>query len=478
MSKKVPAQSKNEDLYQLSKEELVKIIEALQAEIARLKARLNLDSKTSSKPPSQDIIKKSEKKKSTKDAQETEPKRKPGGQPGHEGKTRKGFGRVDRIEILRPEVCLECGGSQFRTDTQKLERQQVAQFVAKPIEIVEYHRHHCQCTQCGTTCAADWSPEIIPGQDLGVRLQALIGWLGNYAHMPYTKIHELLFELGEIKIGEGTLVATNKRVAQSIETPVEQLGNWLKIEQPNIHVDETPWAVKGVKEWLWVVANKRFCLFHAADTRSRAELESLLGNEYGGVLSSDDFSVYNGYPVADQQKCLAHMRRHFLRLIKSPGKNNAEIGAVFVDLIDDVFDNYRSWTASRDLKAYMDWACEFKSNLANILHKWIPKAGATALNLLSKLRDRYDQWWYFLDHPEVPPDNNLAERSLRLAVTKRKVSGGSRSLSRFGDTACLLSVVQTCRTQQRSVIDFWASALRAHVGHEIAYPSLIPISVT
>ena len=61
------------------------------------------------------------------------------------------------------------------------------------------------------------------------------------------------------------------------------------------------------------------------------------------------------------------------------------------------------------------------------------------------LRDKAEQWWYFLDHPEVPPDNNLAERSLRLAVTKRKVSGGSRSMDRFAQTADLLSVVQTCR---------------------------------
>ena len=100
------------------------------------------------------------------------------------------------------------------------------------------------------------------------------------------------------------------------------------------------------------------------------------------------------------------------------------------------------------------------------------------MNLLSKLRDKYEQWWYFLDHPEVPPDNNLAERSLRLAVTKRKVSGGSRLLSRFDDTASLLTVVQTCRSQLRSVIDFFALALRAHTGHQIAYPSLIPVSST
>lgn len=68
---------------------------------------------------------------------------------------------------------------------------------------------------------------------------------------------------------------------------------------------ETPWIVKGVKEWLWIFANTNFALFHAADTRSRAELETILGSSYSGVLSSDDFSVYNGYDVKAQQKCLA-----------------------------------------------------------------------------------------------------------------------------------------------------------------------------
>ena len=297
----------------------------------------------------------------------------------------------------------------------------------------------------------------------------------------------MIQELGQIDIGEGTLVKTNQRVAQAIKKPVEELENWLKTEQPNVHVDETPWTVKGIKEWLWVATNKAFCLFRAADTRSRAELESLLGSEYRGVLSSDDFSVYNGYPVISplgmreaiaQQKCLAHMRRHFKSLIKSPGLNNALIGEVFVGLINDVFSNYSLLQISGDIKAYMEWACQFKLKLTKAFNKWIPKAGATALNLLSKLRDKYNQWWYFLDHPEVPPDNNLAERSLRLAVTKRKVSGGSRSLSRFGHTASLLTVVQTCRFQERCVMKFFGQALRAHVGHEISYPSLIPIFAT
>ncbi|WP_449289999.1 IS66 family transposase [Nostoc paludosum] len=90
------------------------------------------------------------------------------------------------------------------------------------------------------------------------------------------------------------------------------------------------------------------------------------------------------------------------------------------------------------------------------------------------LRDKANQWWYFLDNPEVPPDNNQAERSLRLAVTKRKVSGGSRSMERFQHTANLLTVVQTCRRQGRSVIDFFAQAIIADSNNYQSRPSLLP----
>ena len=77
-------------------------------------------------------------------------------------------------------------------------------------------------------------------------------------------------------------------------------------------------------------------------------------------------------------------------------------------------------------------------------------------------------------HPEVPQDFNQAERSLRLAVTKRKVSGGSRSMKRFTQTADLLSVVQTCRRQGRSVIEFFKQALIAKSSTSKSPPSLLP----
>jgi len=93
--------------------------------------------------------------------------------------------------------------------------------------------------------------------------------------------------------------------------------------------------VLGTKEWLWVTAGEDFCLFHAGDTRSRAELETQLGDEFDGVVSSDDFSVYNGYPVQAQQKCLAHLRRHFKKVVKLGLVFNPVLGQAFLDLIDE-----------------------------------------------------------------------------------------------------------------------------------------------
>jgi transposase len=492
MNQSLPEKLDRESLSQLSKEELVdiiieqanviqqfqKIILELQQEIERLKVSRDLDSKTSSKPPSSDLLQKPETKKSENESESNSPKRKPGGQLGHQGKTRKGFGRIDRFEILRPEFCTCCGHTTFVNEPVKIETQQVAQLVERPIEIVEYHRYTCKCQHCENLQTADWSADIVPGQDLGVRLQAFLGWINNYGHLPYEKQQEMLWELGGVEIGVGTLVATNERVEKAIEPSITQLSTWVKQTQPNVHVDETPWPVKGLKEWLWVIANSHLCLFQAADTRSRAELEAILGTEYRGVLSSDDYSVYNGYQVAAQQKCLAHLRRHFLRLVKLPGLNNREIGETFVSLIDEAFKNYRVLQESKNYLSYTDWANRFKFQVRSVVEQWIDKAGGTAGKLLRSLIDKATQWWYFLDHPEVPPDNNLAERTLRLAVTKRKVSGGSRSMERFQHTANLLTVVQTCRRQERSVIDFFEQAIKALVVNFLQTPSLVPQSQT
>ncbi len=266
MSKKseLSAALKKEIVDQYSREELVKIvlsqqkvIEKLQQELEKLTDKQPSNSQTSSKPPSSDLIQKSETAKvdNSTEAQK-EPKRKPGGQPGHIGKTRKGFGRVDKYEISIHDSCGHCGSREL-SDIIGYSKQQVACLAAKPIEVVEYQRAKCQCNECGAMTIAPASPGIVPGQDLSIDLQALLVWLGNYGHISYQKQQEFLRELGGIEIGSGTLQATNARVADAVKPAVEDLWQWAPL-QPHIHVDETPWCVKGVKEWLWTARLSRF----------------------------------------------------------------------------------------------------------------------------------------------------------------------------------------------------------------------------
>ncbi len=82
--------------------------------------------------------------------EQTRKKRKPGGQLGHTGTTRKGFGRIDRSEVLKAEKCLSCGQSLTKAKSIKIEKQSVAVLVERPCNVVEYQRHHSLCECCGT----------------------------------------------------------------------------------------------------------------------------------------------------------------------------------------------------------------------------------------------------------------------------------------------------------------------------------------
>lgn len=282
----VPTQKEKTEIEHLSQAELLemvlrlqKIIEELPEKLAIATAKSRTNSQTSSKPPSTDLIQKSEK---LTVKPEEDQKRKPGGQPGHQGKTRIGFGRVDRAEISQPNIC-QCCGSKELSEVINIHRQQVASLVAKPIEVVEYQTQSCKCLECGAVVRGESPEGIVPGQDLSVNLQALLVWLGNYGHLSYAKLQELLWELGEIEVGVGTLQKTNQRAAGAVEPAINALWEWAPL-QPNVHVDETPWCVMGVKEWLWTASGEEFCLFHAADTRGRAELETMLGKGFALCL--------------------------------------------------------------------------------------------------------------------------------------------------------------------------------------------------
>ena len=80
-----------------------------------------------------------------------------------------------------------------------------------------------------------------------------------------------------------------------------------------------------------------------------------------------------------------------------------------------------------------------------------------AKRLIKRLRRHRDDLLTFLDEPEVPFDNNHAERAIRPAVMIRKNSFGNRS-DRGADTqAVLMSVYRTLQQRghgpRKTVVD-------------------------
>lgn len=156
MDIRLPAIPKDpEALHQLSKFELVALVlqqeallEQLLGEGERLKRLIDKDSQTSLKPPSMELIRRSEKGQGEKKLAQ-EDSRQRGRQPGNQGATRKGFGRVDRYEVLELERYRVYGGQHFQEKEHSRVTQIVAQLVERPVEIVKYQQvrrvcHHCE----------------------------------------------------------------------------------------------------------------------------------------------------------------------------------------------------------------------------------------------------------------------------------------------------------------------------------------------
>jgi len=70
-----------------------------------------------------------------------------------------------------------------------------------------------------------------------------------------------------------------------------------------------------------------------------------------------------------------------------------------------------------------------------------PKLRALAREILND----WDAVVAFVNHPELPPTNNEAERALRHAVIARRLGYGTRTSEGSLAYSSLLSVIETCR---------------------------------
>ncbi len=90
-------------------------------------------------------------------------------------------------------------------------------------------------------------------------------------------------------------------------------------------------------------------------------------------------------------------------------------------------------------------------------------ADADVRRLCKRLRRTGDHLFTFLDYPQIPFENNFAERQIRPAVILRKNSQSNRSDRGARTQAVLMSVYRTLRLRGHDPLQTIANALRDYL---------------
>ena len=86
---------------------------------------------------------------------------------------------------------------------------------------------------------------------------------------------------------------------------------------------------------------------------------------------------------------------------------------------------------------------------------------SVAHKALESLQNHWDGLLIFVDHPEIPMDNNLSERMLREAALGRKNYYGSGAVWSGDLTAALFSIFQTARRNGLDPVKYLTVYLQA-----------------
>ena len=118
------------------------LIAQLEARIAELEARLNQNSRNSSRPPSTDVFIKPK-------SQRKKGERPVGGQKGHPGHTLEMMDNPDETVPCKASKCDGCGESLEDVPVIDVERRQAYNTPPLKIIVTEYQAEHKQCPHCG-----------------------------------------------------------------------------------------------------------------------------------------------------------------------------------------------------------------------------------------------------------------------------------------------------------------------------------------
>jgi len=209
-------------------EPAVQLVLGLLAEVAALRERvdeherlLKRDSTNSSLPPSRDPPLTRQQRRALARKRAKASLRKPGGQPGHEGKTRE-LARPDQVTAGFDHLPAGCGcGHVFDGREERLGEPLVHhkwELAVIAPEVVEYRRWRLACPVCGKGALAGL-PEGVSASALGPRLEAHIAVLAGVYRLSRRQIADIVTHVFGCPISVGAVDAAIMRMSRALRDP-------------------------------------------------------------------------------------------------------------------------------------------------------------------------------------------------------------------------------------------------------------------
>lgn len=454
---------------------LLHLVVALLQEVQALQAKLaafEKDSTTSHKPPSSDGFKKKRgvlKRGSS--------GRKPGGQKGHRGITRRNVPPSEVTETIphKPQACEQCGAALNEQHAcVPVERRQVWEIPEiKPL--VQEHVFYQTTCDCGHPTRLPVPAWIYSG--MGDNLQAHLTYLTAEAKLSRRSLQTVMGDVFQIPVALGTIQNRLEVTAEILKPVCDELENELT-KQPVINIDETSYPHNKKLQWLWVFVTSTFAFFTLQTSRGSKVLHKVLGELYDGIIICDRFSAYVKYHKGRVrgliQLCWAHIIRDLKGLEQQLARESNQIfSGVMRKRIGAVFRLWHAHKRGKISRAQLLAAAEpLIAEMRAFVEYNQQNSSPEVAKFNRQLLKRWDSLFTFIYHGGVEPTNNLAERLIRPGVQTRKISYCTRSENGQWLRARLLTVSQTCRIQQRNALDFYWTAISAH-RNNLAMPSLL-----
>jgi transposase len=419
----------------------------LQAENAELRHRLGLNSQNSHKPPSSDGYR----KKRVRPALPKGKKRVSGGQPGHKGKTLRQVEKPDQVRVHLPERCGVCG-RKITTDEEHevVSRRQVFDLPEPKLEVTEHRLGQIEC--CGQKQAGEYPADVGSNVQYGPGVRALVVKLSVDHRVPLEQICCLFSDMYGYELNSKTVeraLEEGYEMTAGVEAETKE-----QLKQARVaHFDETGMRVGGTLKWLHTASNALYTHLFVHEKRGEKALRSgdSVLPEFSGWAIHDHLAAYYKF-TSKHGACNAHILRELHGLMED-GSAWAETMHTFL------LELYRqTLPLSGEAATQAQWQYRQILSQAELAEPPPePKVGrgrpksTPGRNLLRRMTEHEEAILAFALVEGVPFTNNQAERDLRPAKVKQKVSGCFRTEHGAKVYARLQAVISTCRKQGHNV---------------------------